>query len=186
MNQSKTIDWINEPHLLVGQRIEVLWKEGKRYWGRVSKYSAASQIFTVLYDDGEDKHYDLFDKTFRVEGETSEWTPALSRPLRDSKSQAVKTNFSTPSQASNSYGKTGYGAYGTNMYSNHHNVAPARYKPRDRGRFISKYVNISLTYISFSFLNLIFPCTAVSQFSHWEQTCFLFISSTDFQMPPPK
>lgn len=164
MNRSKEIDWINYPHSLVGKRIKVSWKGGKRYEGRVTKYSAASAIFTVVYDDNEEKHYDLFDKTFRIEGESSDWTPAISRPLRDDKTTSA-TVAATPSHSQSTQnplysggGGGGYGGYGgshapaTSMYGNtgygggynnyqHH--TPGRYKPRERVQYISKYVNNS-------------------------------------------
>lgn len=54
MHQEDT-DWINDPQSLVGKRIHVAWKGGKRYGGQVTKYSIASKVFTVLYDDGDGK-----------------------------------------------------------------------------------------------------------------------------------
>jgi len=53
--QKEEIDWINNPHSLVGERIQVLWKGGKKYGGLVKKYSITSKIFTGQYDDGEGK-----------------------------------------------------------------------------------------------------------------------------------
>ena len=60
--QKEEIDWINNPHSLVGERIQVLWKGGKKYGGLVKKYSITSKIFTGQYDDGEGKtmqHYKI-------------------------------------------------------------------------------------------------------------------------------
>jgi hypothetical protein len=151
------IDWITDPQSLVGERIQVVWKEGKRYGGKVTKYSPASKIFTVLYDDGEEKFYDLFDKSFRVDGESSDWTPALSRPLRDMKSAPVsataatvttsvqnplysaggRSHTSTSAPATNIYGNTGYGT-GYGSYNTYQNHPPARYKPRQRVQYVTK------------------------------------------------
>jgi hypothetical protein len=149
------INWIDDPRSLVGERIQVLWKEGKRYGGLVTKYSASSKVFTVLYDDGEEKYYDLFDKTFRVAGESSDWTPTLSRPLRDGKAGPAaaatppatsaqnplynstgRSHISTP--ASNFYNNTGYGSYGANAYNSYQHQAPSSYKPRQRVQYVSK------------------------------------------------
>lgn len=149
-----TIDWINSPHSLVGERIHVAWKGGKRYGGKVTKYSASSKIYTILYDDGDEKYYDLYDKTFRIEGESSDWTPTTSRPLRDARASlgasapssgftsaqnplhraggASHTTSSSPT--SNIYGNTGYG----NNYNYQHHHAPARYRPRERAQYTSK------------------------------------------------
>jgi hypothetical protein len=60
------LDWPNKPDLLVGQRISVEWKHGKLYSGKVIRYSPSSKIHTVLYDDGEEKYYDMFTKTFQI------------------------------------------------------------------------------------------------------------------------
>ena len=51
--RKEEVDWINDPQSLVGERIEVKWKGGKRYKGLVTKYQSTTKIFTVLYDDGD-------------------------------------------------------------------------------------------------------------------------------------
>jgi len=91
-----------------------------------------------------------------VEGESSDWTPTLSKPLRDGKSAAIAPSTATSAQnplynsggrsqpspsTSVSYGKTGYETYGAphsynnNSYQHH---TQGTYKPRQRVQYVSK------------------------------------------------
>jgi hypothetical protein len=59
-------EWPLNPDSLVGKRVEMEWSQGKVYKGKVTRYSAHTRVHTVLYDDGEEKYYDMFSKTFRL------------------------------------------------------------------------------------------------------------------------
>jgi hypothetical protein len=61
-----SLDWPNQPSLLTGRNIEVEWKHGKMYKGKVTAYNPSTKRFTILYDDQEEKEYDLFTKTFKI------------------------------------------------------------------------------------------------------------------------
>ena len=58
--------WPLNPNALVGKKVEIEWSHGKKYKGRITKYSQQTRIHTVLYDDGEEKYYDMFSKTFKI------------------------------------------------------------------------------------------------------------------------
>jgi len=51
------------PEDLVGKRLLVKWAKGKFYPGIVKEYDAASGMHSILYDDGDVKHYTLSAKT---------------------------------------------------------------------------------------------------------------------------
>lgn len=59
-------EWPLNPDALVGKRVEMEWSQGKVYKGKVTRYSANTRVHTVFYDDGEEKYYDMFSKTFRI------------------------------------------------------------------------------------------------------------------------
>jgi small nuclear ribonucleoprotein (snRNP)-like protein len=88
-----SLDWPNQPTLLLGRKIEVEWKQGKMYKGKVTSYNSFTKRFTIVYEDNEEKEYDMFTKTFKIEGENQIWTPELSNSrIRASNFPA---NFST-------------------------------------------------------------------------------------------
>ena len=58
--------WISFPSKLIGRRIGVQWEKGKMYYGKVTRYSSSNQMHTVKYDDGEEKMYNLRQKTFKI------------------------------------------------------------------------------------------------------------------------
>jgi hypothetical protein len=64
--KSMSLDWPNQPTLLIGKNIEVEWKQGKMYKGKVTAYNPSTKRFTILYDDNEEKEYDMFTKTFKI------------------------------------------------------------------------------------------------------------------------
>jgi hypothetical protein len=65
MNE-KGLDWPAQPNLLLGKRVEIEWKNGSKYKGRVTRYYEANKIHTVLYDDNDERHYDMFTRTFQI------------------------------------------------------------------------------------------------------------------------
>ena len=58
--------WPFDPSALVGKRVQIEWNGGKVYSGKVVTYSGHNKVHTVFYDDGEEKYYDMFSKTFRI------------------------------------------------------------------------------------------------------------------------
>jgi hypothetical protein len=58
--------WIHFPQRLVGKRVHISWANGQFYAGKVIKYSAANGLHTIKYDDGEEKMYNMRQKTFRI------------------------------------------------------------------------------------------------------------------------
>ena len=58
--------WIHFPQRLVGKKVHISWANGQFYTGKVIKYSAANGLHTIKYDDGEEKMYNMRQKTFRI------------------------------------------------------------------------------------------------------------------------
>ena len=58
----------DEPTALVGMRVGVRWSGGKWFAGLVDDYDPATGQHHVLYDDHEEKWYNMSAKTFRVLG----------------------------------------------------------------------------------------------------------------------
>jgi hypothetical protein len=64
--EDKTLDWPQQPSLLVNKRVEILWKNGSKYKGTVTRYYENAKVHVVLYDDNDEKHYDMFTRTFQI------------------------------------------------------------------------------------------------------------------------
>ena len=48
---------------LIGRRIKVYWEgDGKWFKGRVASYDPEDEVHTVVYDDGDQRYYTLFDE----------------------------------------------------------------------------------------------------------------------------
>jgi hypothetical protein len=65
-SKAMSLDWPNQPTLLLGRKIEVEWKQGKMYKGKVTSYNSFTKRFTIVYEDNEEKEYDMFTKTFKI------------------------------------------------------------------------------------------------------------------------
>lgn len=59
-------DWIAAPTRLVGLRVSIQWSNSSFYSGKVTRYTPATGMHTIKYDDGEEKSYDMYHKSFRI------------------------------------------------------------------------------------------------------------------------
>ena len=57
----------SEEHSVIGRRLKVKWAKGKWYAGAVSGYDEATGKHSVLYDDGDVRHYNLEKKVIKWE-----------------------------------------------------------------------------------------------------------------------
>ena len=63
----KRVSARSERKSLVGKRVSVLWAQGKRYEGTVTKYDASSGKHHVRYDDGDMKSYIMAEKDYWIQ-----------------------------------------------------------------------------------------------------------------------
>ena len=56
----------DDPHRLVGQRVELKWARNKWYRGQVEAYNPDSGQHFITYDDGDTRSYQMWHKTFRL------------------------------------------------------------------------------------------------------------------------
>lgn len=61
-----SLDWPNQPSLLIGRNVEVEWKDGKMSKGKVVAYNPSTKRFSILFGDHEERECDLLTKTFQI------------------------------------------------------------------------------------------------------------------------
>ena len=60
-------EWVTSPSELTGTRVSIQWgANGAFYPGKVVRYSTATGMHTIRYDDGEEMQHDMYRKSFRI------------------------------------------------------------------------------------------------------------------------
>ena len=62
-----TYDSDDDQTALIGKRIKVRWAGDRYYRGTVIGYCEATSQHHVVYDDGDERHYELSQKTWRID-----------------------------------------------------------------------------------------------------------------------
>ena len=68
-SSSLDYDSDDDPQSIVGKRIHIHWADKRVYSGRVSYYDPFVCKHHIIYDDGEEKDYSLFEKLFTLTNE---------------------------------------------------------------------------------------------------------------------
>lgn len=62
-----------EDKKMLGRRLELKWTSGKWYRGTVCKFDATKKKHFVVYDDGDERWYNLSEMVFRFVKDEDEW-----------------------------------------------------------------------------------------------------------------
>jgi hypothetical protein len=57
----------DSPQLIVGHYIWLLWAHNRYYRGQITEFNQLTGLHHISYDDGEQKDYNLIEKTFRID-----------------------------------------------------------------------------------------------------------------------
>lgn len=58
---------------LLGHRVELKWTSGKWYRGTICKFDKLNQKHFIVYDDGDERWYNLNEMVFTFVNEEEEW-----------------------------------------------------------------------------------------------------------------
>ena len=94
---------------LVGKRVTVKWKKGKKFTGRVAEFDRNDGTHRIVYDDGDVRWYTMSGKTYWEEGEAGfEDMGKASSTTTSSTTTSSMTTSSTTTSSTISAGSTSW------------------------------------------------------------------------------